>query len=150
MQTTLQAFIDPYWTDYYYDSSDGKVKLFSSGATQLTGSFLFLTPDAGTGVCSVTLLDAQNLILASTTGTKFGTAVTQKLAFYGATPIVQRANSMQKEIADNTGGTAADVLVNCTAVYDESKIENNFATLCERVNELRNALYALGLIKGDA
>jgi hypothetical protein len=30
-----------------------------------------------------------NLILGTTTGTKIGTATTQKLAFYNATPIVQ-------------------------------------------------------------
>jgi hypothetical protein len=35
-----------------------------------------------------TAFDA-NLILGTTTGTKIGTATTQKLAFYNATPIVQ-------------------------------------------------------------
>lgn len=38
-----------------------------------------------------TLADAQNIVLGTTTGTKIGTATSQKLAFYNATPIVQEA-----------------------------------------------------------
>lgn len=37
---------------------------------------------------ALTLTD-QNMVLSATTGTKFGTATTQKLAFYNSTPIVQ-------------------------------------------------------------
>lgn len=37
----------------------------------------------------LTLADAADLVLGSTTGTKIGTATTQKLGFYNATPIVQ-------------------------------------------------------------
>jgi hypothetical protein len=36
----------------------------------------------------LTIADAMNVVLNATTGTKFGTATTQKLSFYGATPIV--------------------------------------------------------------
>ena len=35
--------------------------------------------------------DASNVVLGTTTGTKFGTATTQKLAFYNSAPIVQGA-----------------------------------------------------------
>lgn len=38
---------------------------------------------------SITIADAQNLIFNTTTGTKIGTATTQKLSFWNKTPIVQ-------------------------------------------------------------
>lgn len=52
-------------------------------------------------VGTLNLLDALNIVLGTTTGTKIGTADTQKLAFYGATPVV-RAN----HIADADGSLA--------------------------------------------
>lgn len=38
---------------------------------------------------NVTIANAKNLAFGTGTGTKIGTAASQKLAFYGATPIVQ-------------------------------------------------------------
>ena len=52
-----------------------------TGATTLTG---LLTANGG-----ITLGDAQNIAFNATTGTKIGTATTQKLSFWNATPIVQ-------------------------------------------------------------
>ncbi len=40
-----------------------------------------------------TLADPSNFVLGTTTGTKIGTGSTQKLGFYGATPIVRPANT---------------------------------------------------------
>ena len=37
----------------------------------------------------LTIADAGNVIVNATTGTKIGTATTQKLGFYNATPVVQ-------------------------------------------------------------
>ncbi|MBI1856896.1 hypothetical protein HY003_01905 [Candidatus Saccharibacteria bacterium] len=50
------------------------------------------TGDTGTVQArrSITMSDAKNLILGTGTGTKIGTATTQKLGFYNATPIVQQ------------------------------------------------------------
>lgn len=39
----------------------------------------------------IELFDGRNIQLASGTGTKIGTAATQKLGFFGATPVVQQA-----------------------------------------------------------
>jgi hypothetical protein len=50
-----------------------------------------------------TLADARNIAVGTTTGTKIGTATTQKLAFYNATPIVQPAG-----VADASGGAVID------------------------------------------
>ena len=52
---------------------------------------------------SITLPDACNFVLNATTGTKIGTATSQKLGFYNATPIVQGAS-----VADATGGITVD------------------------------------------
>lgn len=40
---------------------------------------------------AVTLADAGNIVLGTTTGTKIGTATTQKLGFWNATPVAQPA-----------------------------------------------------------
>ena len=52
---------------------------------------------------SITVSDGGNVVLGTTTGTKIGTATTQKLGFYNATPVVQPA-----AVADAT--TAVDVI----------------------------------------
>jgi hypothetical protein len=60
----------------------------------------------GTGYLSITgdisLVD-EDIILGTTTGTKIGTATTQKLGFWNATPVVQQAH-----IADPAGGATVD------------------------------------------
>lgn len=48
-------------------------------------------------------LDGRNFQFARGTGTKFGTATDQKLAFYGVTPVVQ-----QSKINDPSGGATVD------------------------------------------
>lgn len=48
-----------------------------------------LSISATTG--DITVTDGENIILGSTTGTKIGTATTQKLGFFNATPVVQPA-----------------------------------------------------------
>ena len=49
-----------------------------------------LAKAGGTLTGALTITDV-NVVLSATTGTKFGTATTQKLSFYNATPIVQPA-----------------------------------------------------------
>ncbi len=53
---------------------------------------------------SLTLADPANIVLGTVTGTKIGTATTQLLAFWDASPVVQPAG-----IADVTGGGVVDV-----------------------------------------
>jgi hypothetical protein len=50
-----------------------------------------------------TVFDGVNLVLGTTTGTKVGTATTQKLGFYNATPVVRPAT-----VADPAGGATQD------------------------------------------
>jgi hypothetical protein len=68
----------------------------------------------------LTLADAANVIVGSTTGTKVGTSATQKLGFYGATPVVRPT------------ATPADA--------------TDLATALTLLNNLKAKLIALGLV----
>lgn len=64
----------------------------TAGNLEYDGSNLYFSPTALTrySVLLDTLTEGQNLVLGTVTGTQIGTAVTQKLGFFGATPITQR------------------------------------------------------------
>lgn len=57
-----------------------------------TGSILLNGP--------ISITEAKDIVLGTTTGTKIGTAANQKIGFFNATPVVQRTH-----IADAAGGT---------------------------------------------
>lgn len=96
---------------------------------------------AGTGTVkansSLEIADAKDIVLATTTGTKIGTATTQKLGFYNATPVVQPAAVANitttatagtlptadgtVTIADATTPTVAELLEYCVEL--EAKLE---------------------------
>lgn len=106
----------------------------TSGAVGLTGT--------------VTITDV-NVVLGTTTGTKFGTATTQKLGFFNSTPIVQPAVLTQTystadatlvtltaaTLTDSSGGTADTTLAAVEASYTQSTLRNNFADLAAMVNK---------------
>lgn len=82
---------------------------------------------------NLTIADASNIILNTTTGTKIGTATTQKLGFFNATPVIKPAAL-----------TAADAsTVDGTYGAEEAAVINNLRT---RLNELESRLQALGLL----
>jgi hypothetical protein len=79
--------------------ADGSTSV--SGTLSVTGSSTLtglLTTNGG-----ITLGDAQNIAFNTTTGTKIGTATTQKIGFWNATPVVQQA-----AVADASGGAVID------------------------------------------
>jgi hypothetical protein len=98
-----------------------------------------LTLQAGT----LTLADALNIAVNTTTGTKIGTATTQKIGFYNATPVVQPAAIADLTVTATTGTlptangsvtianaatpTVAELLEYCTEL--EAKIETLLARL---------------------
>lgn len=53
---------------------------------------------ANTWTAAQTLADV-NIVLGTTTGTKLGTAATQKLGFWGATPVVQPTVAANADVA---------------------------------------------------
>lgn len=68
-------------------------------ATTVTG---ILTSNGG-----ITMGDAKNIVLNTTTGTKIGTATTQKLGFYNVTPVVQPGVSTDVTGFSAGAGTAS-------------------------------------------
>lgn len=118
------------------------------GASQTLTSKTLTAPTVGT---SLTLSDATTVILGSSTGTKIGTATTQKLAFYNSTPVVQpsaytqtyatadktHANATSATLTDSTGGSADTTVADVTASHSQTILNNNFADLTAQVNALR-------------
>jgi hypothetical protein len=99
------------------------------------------TLGAGATTLDGTLTLGDNDIVAGdAAGTKIGTATTQKLGFFDATPIVQPAGADQAAVA-TTGATDVTPFG-----YTEAQA-NEIVTL---VNEMRSVLVNLGLMKGAA
>lgn len=73
-------------------------------------------------------------------GVRLGQSATDKISFYGATPIVQRSGAAQAAVA-TTAATAS-------TPYGYSEAQAN--AIVALVNELRAAMVAAGLIKGSA
>lgn len=60
-----------------------------TNSLQLANNTATIIGISGAGL--ITVADASDIALGTTTGTKFGTATTQKLGFFNATPVVQPA-----------------------------------------------------------
>jgi hypothetical protein len=98
-------------------SGTNRFNLYMSGTASnyLRGNLLLnTTTDAGflldvNGTArfsnDVTIADTRNIILATGTGTKIGTATSQKLGFWNATPIVQPTTSVAGATRVGGGGT---------------------------------------------
>jgi hypothetical protein len=94
----------------------------SQGATTFTGNVV---------------VSAHNIVTDGTTGTKIGTATTQKLGFFNATPIVQPATT-----GTTTGFTAATG----TAVLAGSTFTGNTGASAYTIGDVVNALKLLGIL----
>lgn len=125
----------------------GNVGMYVKAAASQTADLFQAATSAGTVVFSVgaagdvTMADAKNIIVNTTTGTKIGTGTTQKLGFYNATPIAQRSGAAQAAVAT----TAA---TNVTPYgYTTQAQADAIITL---LNELRAWAVAQGFIKGSS
>lgn len=98
----------------------------------------------------ITLPDAGDVVVNTTTGTKIGTATSQKLGLWNVTPIIQPAGAGQAAITDATGGTPASSLVDVGVVFSQSAINANFATTAVLLLAMRTAMVNSGLMKGAA
>lgn len=84
-------------------------------------------------------------------GTTFGQdTTTDKISFYGVTPIIRPSGATQAAITDGSTGTAAATngIQPLTATYNSTLLINAIATLAAQGNAMRNALVSLGLIAG--
>ena len=91
---------------------------------------------ANTFTGAQTLSDV-DIVLGTTTGTKIGTATTQKLGFYNATPVIQQAT---------TGTTTGFTANSGTTVRDDSTFTGNSGTKAYTVGDIVRALKNLGLL----
>jgi hypothetical protein len=113
-----------------------------AGVSQFDGNVLINS--------ALTITGGVNIALSITTGTKIGTATNQLLGFWNATPIIQPASANQAAITDSTTGTAGFTLVDVGAIFSQTNINNNFASLNRQVDAFRTALVNAGIIKGAA
>jgi hypothetical protein len=103
--------VDPF-TDYTIKNSAG-ILTVDSGVNGTIAELLRLTSTGRLGIGTTSpssllhLADAGDISVGTTTGTKIGTATTQKLGFYNATPVVQPA-----AVADATDEATAITQLN--------------------------------------
>ena len=95
---------------------------------------------AATTLSGALTLGNNNIVAGTGAGTKIGTATTQKLGFYDATPIVRPEGAAQAAVA-TTGAT--DV-----SPFGYTEAQAN--AIVALVNEMRSVLVNLGLMKGAA
>ena len=99
------------------------------------------TLGVGTGdsptFAGLTIADAGNIVLATGTGTKIGTATGQKLGFYNATPVIQQAG---------TGETVGFTAGGGTGVTDASTFTGNVGATAYRLSDVVKALKNLGIL----
>lgn len=115
----------------FYSSAADEISI-SCGATQRA---YFNTT---TFYCTLNLqLVDKNIVIGTTTGTKFGTATTQKIGFFNSTPIVQ---------PNSTGETVGFTAGAGTAVNDASTFTGNVGATAYRISDVVKHLKNLGLI----
>jgi len=128
------------------DTGDNKITLTDNLAsaldiTESTNSYLkFTTTNSGEKVVLGKDLDISgdhDLIIGTSTGTKIGTAATQKIGFFNATPVVQ-----QSGVNEGTGFTAGSG----TPAKDDSTFTGNVGSTAYRINDIVKALKNLGIL----
>jgi hypothetical protein len=99
--------------------------------------------------------EANDIAVGTTTGTKIGTAATQKLGFFGADPVVQQTELTDEltTITHTAPGTADFAIQSLSLIgygfvtEDEGNtVLSVIANLQARVNELETKLVALGFL----
>lgn len=84
-------------------------------------------------------------------GYTVGQSTTDLIAFYGVTPVAQRAGADQVAITAAAGTKiATGILADGSGAYSQTITNNNNATIAAALSEIRAALVAIGVIKGSA
>lgn len=118
LNSNLTALMDVYYRTNFPSKVVFTKDVEISGNFMITGT-LTLNND-------VTIKDGKNFILGTTTGTKFGTSTSQKLAFFGKTPIPQQG--------------AITAPATQTGVYVQADVQS----IVTAVNAIRTYLTAFG------
>jgi len=110
-----------------------------------TGSAATVTAAAQLNITSVgtltglTMADSADISLNTTTGTRIGTAASQKIGFFGKAPVVQQAN-----IAAASSTQAVAVTAPTKTEFDG--LRTDVQNLTTKMNAILTALEALGLV----
>lgn len=112
-----------------------------AGTLQASDATAAATIANSTGIVTVsgglTMTDAKDIAVGSTTGTKIGTAASQKLGFFNATPVVQQ----------NTTGTVTGFTAGSgSTAKDDSTYTGNSGATAYTVGDVVKALKALGFL----
>lgn len=87
---------------------------------------------------NLSVYDGCTLAVGTSTGTKIGTATSQKLGFYNATPVIQQATT--GTTTGYTGNSSANIL------YNESTFTGGTGSIAYRVSDIVLGLKNLGLL----
>jgi hypothetical protein len=146
-------------TRYYTESTSAQTgnnhvygNNFPTGTVSLdTGGtlsrFTLETPATFNG--DITIKDAKNVILDTTTGTKFGTGTTQKIGFLGSAPVAQQtsgANLTNNVTSGGTNDTIADFTDLTTYANDAAAIRNDIYQLARKLKQVNDALRTFGFL----
>lgn len=96
----------------------------------------------------MTLADAFDIVVGTTTGTKIGTSTTQKLGFWNSSPVARQSSAA---LTNNvTSGGTTDTIDNFTdlTIYsnDASTIRNDIYQLSRKLKEISDALRLYGIL----
>ena len=95
----------------------------------------------------LTMADEGDIAVNATTGTKIGTATTQKLGFFNATPVAQPAAAAQAAV---TSQSLSDTAAGTYTQAHITKIQTELNDVTALANEMRTVLVNLGLMRGSA
>lgn len=105
---------------YFNASSDLRLLIANTAVLNVSSTTV-------TMVQGLTVSDGKNIVLNTTTGTKIGTATSQKLSFWNATPIIQ----------PTTGVTAATFVANTSGILNDTATFGGY-TIGQIVAALKN------------
>jgi hypothetical protein len=87
---------------------------------------------------NLTMSDATNIAVNATTGTKIGTATTQKLGFWNATPVVQPASA--------TGNTHTPTAGSTTSVFTNTTFDGSIGSTAYTIGDIVANLKTAGIL----
>ena len=124
-----------------------------TGNAATATSALTVTQAAQAAITSVgtltglTMADEGDIAVNATTGTKIGTATTQKLGFFNANPVAQPAAAAQAAV---TSQSLSDTAAGTYTQAHITKIQTELNDVTALANEMRTVLVNLGLMRGSA
>lgn len=144
------------WT--FNSGATNGTTVYLKGFSSQTANFLTANDSLGNSVFEVLidgkiktsggieLSDGKNFVFGSSTGTKIATGSTQKIGFFGATPVTQQPAI--GNLTDLTGGSIPSSLQDADGgggVASVSVINDNFSAVNNQLDKINTILNAYGL-----